>query len=160
MPRAWLVPEVVRGNREEVLHAIKNSQLPDGRSYNPSQVALVEEKLDFKADNVDSSATAKIVNLSDTQVVVQTSSLSPSFLVLSDIYYPGWKVSIDRKPSHIYKTNFVLRGVQVPVGTHTLKFEFKPMSFHIGAGISTASLVLLGYLYFKFQPKQKLLLNE
>ena len=160
MPRAWLVPEVVRGNREEVLHAIKHSQLPDGRSYNPSQVALVEEKFNFKTKNVDLSATAKVVNLSDTQVVVQTSSSSPSFLVLSDIYYPGWKVSIDGKPSHIYKTNFVLRGVQVPVGTHTVKFEFKPMSFNLGAGISTASLVLLGYLYFKFQQKQKLLLNE
>ena len=160
MPRAWLVPEVVSAKPDAILNSIKTSKLPDGHSYEPSQIALVEEPLEFKAQNLDSTATAKIFNLSDTQVEIQTTSSSPAFLVLSDVYYPGWQATVDGKKVHVFQTNYVLRGILVPGGDHIVKFEFKSLSFHIGAGVSAASLALLGYLNFKFQQKQKLLLNE
>ncbi len=154
MPRAWLVPEVVSAKHEEVLQAIQSSRLPDGRTYEPSQMALVEEPLAFKAPNPDSLATAKIVNLADTYLKIQTQSASEAFLVLSDVYYPGWQATIDGKPAHIFQTNYVLRGVKVPAGKHQILFHFKPLSFHIGVGISTASLVVLGYLGFQLLRQQ------
>lgn len=155
MPRAWFVPETLSAKRKEILQAIHSSKLPDGRSYDPAQVALVEEPLNFKAQNYDASNPPKIVKLSSTQIEVETTSSSPTFLVLSDIYYPGWKARVDGKPSHIFKTNYILRGVQLPPGKHVVQFEFKPLSFHIGLGVSAATLSFLGYLFFKFSQKQK-----
>jgi len=160
MPRAWLVPEVVTAKKDEVLQAIQSSKLPDGRSYEPSQVALVEKPFNFKVEKLDPAATTKVINLSDTRLEVKTSSASPAFLVLSDVYYPGWQAKIDGTPTKIFQTNYVLRGVQVPAGEHTIKFEFKPVSFHIGAGISAASLFLLGYLAWKLQQQQKVTLKN
>jgi len=160
MPRAWLVPEILTAKKEEVLQAIQSSKLPDGRSYDPFQVALVEKPLNFKIEKPDTSATTKIINLEDTQLEIKTSSSSPAFLVLSDVYYPGWEARIDGTPTKIFQTNYVLRGVQVPAGEHTIKFEFKPVSFHIGAGISAASLFLLGYLAWKLQQQQKVTLKN
>jgi uncharacterized membrane protein YfhO len=157
----WLVPEVVTAKEDDVFQAIHSSKLPDGRSYDPSQVALVEKPLNFKAEKPDTAATTKIINLVDTQLEIKTSSSSPAFLVLSDVYYPGWEAKIDGTPTQIFQTNYVWRGVQVPAGEHTIKFEFKPVSFHIGAGISAASLFLLGYLALKLQQKQKVMIpNE
>ncbi len=160
MPRVWLVPEVVTAKEDDVLQAIHSSKLPDGRSYDPSQVALVETPFIFKVEKPDPAATAKILNFADTQLEIQTSSSTPAFLVLSDIYYPGWKVKIDGKPTNIFQTNYVLRGVPVPAGQHTIKFEFKPRSFRLGAGISAASLFLLGYLAWKLEPKQKVIMTN
>jgi hypothetical protein len=143
MPRVWLVPEVVNLKPEEVLHAIKTSSMPDGRIYDPSQIALVEEPLSFKAKYFDKMASAQIVHLSNTRIEIHTNSASPCFLVLSDVYYPGWKATIDGNPTHIFQTNYVLRGVMVPAGGHIVHFEFRPKSFYWGAGISIISLFSL-----------------
>jgi hypothetical protein len=159
MPRVWLVPEVVSMNSEQILNSIKSSKLPDGRLFNPSQVALVNNNFKFKVPNLDASAIVKIVNLSDLQIDIETNSSSPAFLVLSDVYYPGWTAKIDGTQTKIFQTNYVLRGVQVPAGEHTIKFEFKPVSYHIGVGISVASLFLLGYLAWKLQQNQKVPLS-
>ena len=83
---------------------------------------------------------------SETQVRLQTKSAQPSFLVLSDVFYPGWQAHIDGKPAHIFQTNYIFRGVQLPAGEHTVTFSFRPLSFAIGCGISSASFALL--LYF------------
>lgn len=160
MPRVWLVPEVVSAKSEEILESIKSSKLPDGRLFDPSKIALVKDNLKFKVPNLDTSAQAKVVKLSDMQIEIKTNSSSAAFLVLSDIYYPGWQARIDGKPTKIFQTNYVLRGVQVPVGEHAIKFEFKPVSFHIGAGISLASLFLLGYCAWKLQKNHKVLLTN
>jgi hypothetical protein len=148
MPRAWLVSEVVSAKSEEVLHAIQSSQLPDGRTFNPSRTALVEEPFTFKAEAWDERATARVVHLSNTRMEVHTNSKSPSFLILSDVYYPGWKATIDGNPTHLFQTNYVLRGVMVPRGGHVVRFEFKPKIFYIGAGISALSLLFLMVFLF------------
>jgi uncharacterized membrane protein YfhO len=70
-------------------------------------------------------------------------------LILSDIYYPGWQAKIDGKLTKIFPTNYVQRGIILPAGNHLVEFEFKPRSFHIGLGITIASLVFIGYLYFR-----------
>jgi len=143
MPRAWLVSEVVSAKAEKILQTIHSSLLPEGRIFNPSQTALVEEPFTFKAKEWDEMATAKVVHLSDTRMEIHTNSLSPSFLVLSEVYYPGWKATIDGIPTHIFQTNYVLRGVMVPQGGHLIKFEFKPMSFYLGLATSMTGVVTL-----------------
>ncbi|NWG04920.1 MAG: YfhO family protein [Syntrophaceae bacterium] len=150
MPRAWLVSEVVSAKAEEILHAIKSSQLPNGRPFNPSQTALVEEPLSFKVKEWDEKSTAQVVHLSNTNMEIHTHSASPSFLVLSDVYYPGWEATIDGKPTHIFQTNYVLRGVMIPQGGHIVRFEFKPKVFYVGAVISALSLLfLIGFLSYQ-----------
>ena len=67
-------------------------------------------------------------------------------MVLSDVFYPGWQAHIDGKPAHIFQTNYIFRGVQLPPGEHTVTFSFRPLSFAIGCGISGASFALLSYL--------------
>lgn len=155
MPRVWLVPEAVILTSEAVLSSIQSSTLPDGRVYDPTKLALLEEPLDFKVANFDPDATAKLVSLNDSSVQIQTSSKSSAFLVLSDIYYPGWKARVDGKLTHIFQTNYVLRGIPLSEGNHIIEFTFEPTSFHIGTGISVAALAWLMYLSLK-QKNQKI----
>jgi uncharacterized membrane protein YfhO len=67
-----------------------------------------------------------------------------AFLVLSDVYYPGWQASIDGESTHIFQTDYVLRGVAVPPGTHLVKFDYRPVRFFAGALLNClSSLVVL-----------------
>ncbi|NIT58138.1 MAG: YfhO family protein, partial [Aliifodinibius sp.] len=59
-------------------------------------------------------------------------------------YYPaGWEATIDGKPAEIHKTNFVLRGLEVPAGEHTVQLIFEPTSNIWGGRIAWAGHIVL-----------------
>ena len=51
-------------------------------------------------------------------------------LVLHDLYYPGWEVTVDGEPQPILRTNLLFRGVEVPQGKHRVEFAFRPLSLN------------------------------
>jgi len=74
---------------------------------------------------------------------VRTKSTRAGFLVTSDAYYPGWRASIDGRDAWLYRADYAIRGVMVPAGEHTVRFEYRPRSFYLGAAISLISILLL-----------------
>ena len=151
MPRAWLTNEVLQLKPEEILDAIKTSKLPGGRMFDPARVALVEDALSLPAQGVDSEALAQVTQYGNTFMEVETTSSLPSFLVTSDLYYPGWRATLDGAPAPLFRADYALRGVQVPSGRHRLRFEFTPKTFYYGLGLSVLSIVaLLCFLAFAF----------
>lgn len=142
-PRVWLVPEVLKVSADDAFVAVRSSRLADGRLFDPTQLALVEEQLDFKADRVDSSAKTEIGSLTAREMDVTVTSSAPTFVVTSDVFYPGWRATVDGAPVHLYQTDYVLRGVPVPAGTHLVHLEFHPASLYYGVLVSALSLILL-----------------
>jgi len=142
-PRAWLTPEVLTVSADEAFAAVRSSRLPDGRAFDPDRVALVEEPFKFKAEQPDKAATAQVTHLTAREMEVRVNTNSPSFLVTSDVFYPGWRATVDGAPAHLYQTDYALRGVPIPAGTHIVRFEFRPLSFYYGLAISALSLLLL-----------------
>jgi hypothetical protein len=145
MPRTWLVPEAIALPAAQVLATIRTSRLPDGRLYQPETMALVEDpravfqtaaKPPTAARRSGDADRANILKLAATQVQIQTQSSTAAFLVLGDVFYPGWQATIDGQPTPIYQTNYIQRGVQVPAGEHLVEYRFEPMSFKLGAGIT------------------------
>ena len=141
MPRAWIVPETVSLAAGDVKHAIKTSRLPGGRSFDPASMALIEEPLGFRAD-ADPQAGAWVVEDAGSVLDVQTTNRQPAFLVLGDLYHPGWKVSINGRPDRIFQTNYIQRGVLLPAGKNFVRFKFQPSSFYAGLGLSGAGVLL------------------
>ena len=142
-PRVWLVPEVFGVSADDALGAVRSSRLPDGRVFDPSQLAMVEEQFNFKANRIDPSASVEIARLTARELEVKVVSNAPTFLVTSDVFYPGWRVTVDDAPAHLYQTDYALRGVPVPAGTHLVRFEFHPASLYYGILVSALSLLLL-----------------
>jgi hypothetical protein len=50
----------------------------------------------------------------------------PRFLVLNEMYYPGWKASADGRELPILPTNIVMRGLIVPPGVAEVQLRFVP----------------------------------
>jgi Bacterial membrane protein YfhO len=149
MPRAWLVAKTIALKPAEVVKTIHTSYLPNGQVFDPTQTALLEKTLGRTFDPLQATDTVQVTDLQDTQVVLKTQTAQDAFLILNDVYYPGWKVTIDGHPRTIHPTNYVQRGVEIPAGRHEIRFEFKPLSFAIGVGVSMASLFGLGYVLLR-----------
>ena len=68
--------------------------------------------------------------------------------VFSEIYYPkGWTATIDGAPAEILRVNFVLRGLEIPSGQHTIEFRFEPSAYYTGNKVMMASSILLLLLF-------------
>lgn len=149
MPRAWFVKKVSVARPNRVVEAIQTSRTKSGIKFNPLETAFLEEPL--RAGEAPSGAEAvdvpppaiRIIRASGTEMNLLTTTFSNAFLVVSDINYPGWKASIDGLETQIHETDYMLRGISVPRGHHTVHFEFRPSSTYLGAGISGSVLAVL-----------------
>ena len=142
-PRVWLVSDIEKVTEQEALQAVKTGQLKDGRSFDPARTALVEGAETSSRNEPDKQASATIMDLRDSRMVVRTTSSQAAFLLTSDSFYPGWRASIDGQPTTVHRADYAIRGVVIPAGEHVVRFEYRPRSFYVGAIISVLSVVAL-----------------
>lgn len=83
-------------------------------------IAIVDKEI--KLASPVSKGRAEIISYKENKITIRTVGDQDGFLVLTDVYYPTWKVLIDGKKDIIYKTNFTFRGVFVPKGEHEIVF--------------------------------------
>jgi hypothetical protein len=88
-------------------------------------------------------ATARIQSLGGNRVVIQTKSNADGELVLYDLAYPGWKVTVDGVSQPGFESARYFRGVKLPAGEHTVVWTYQPRSVWIGAIVTLASALLL-----------------
>ena len=73
-------------------------------------------------------------------------------LIVSNIYYPGWRASINGKDVPIYRVNYIFQAIIVPAGENFIEFKFLPQSFYNGLYISAGSLaftILITFLIWR-----------
>jgi hypothetical protein len=71
-----------------------------------------------------------------------TSAPSRQLLVIAESYHTGWTAEVDGRPVEVIRTNGDFCGVVVPVGEHSLSFEFRPASLRWGRGVTLLGLLL------------------
>jgi hypothetical protein len=151
LPKAFFVDSLVyAGTPIEAFNFIQDPT----KDY--SKVAVVEN---FNGSNIspDSASTVEITNYTGAEIDMNISRSKPGYLVISEIYYPaGWVATLDGEEIPIHKTNYVLRGLEIPAGDHELKMEFKPNSYSIGVtlgwvsfGAQIAIALIFGFTYFR-----------
>ncbi|MBQ8889692.1 MAG: hypothetical protein IJY59_09450, partial [Bacteroidaceae bacterium] len=64
-------------------------------------------------------------------------------VVFSEIYYPGWRSSVDGQEVAHGRANYILRAMNVPAGKHVVEFSFDPVSLHVTENIAFIALGLL-----------------
>ena len=64
-------------------------------------------------------------------------------MILSEIYYPGWRASVDDAPVRLIRADGLLRGIPVPEGHHTVRVWYAPSTVRLGLLISALTLVVV-----------------
>jgi hypothetical protein len=138
LPKAFFVDSVITASSpRQAINKINSA------SFDPAKWAVVESKKRPAAQK-DSTASVRVTSYSANKVTLKTSRHKPGFMVLSEIYYPaGWQAKINGQPARIYKTNFILRGIEVPAGSHQITFTFAPATARWGKRLSLIGNLLL-----------------
>ncbi len=151
----WLVKHVqVVNNRVDVFNAIGKTNLKDTAIVDKSFASLVVQP------QWDSAASIKMTKFDNDAIDYESNANGPQFAVFSEIYYPkGWNAYIDGKQVEYVNVNYVLRGLSVPAGKHTIRFVFEPASVKKGVSMMfIASIIILiivvGGLFMHFRRRE------
>ncbi|WP_405206893.1 YfhO family protein [Aquimarina sp. LLG6339-5] len=120
-----------------------------------------KEELAGYTPTKDSISSISISKTDPDHLAYNSYTEKPGFLVFSETYYKdGWNAYIDGKPETIYPVNYMLRGLKVPTGKHTIEFKFEPQVVKTGSTITLASsiifgLLFLGALFFEYKKRKE-----
>lgn len=93
---------------------------------------------------IDSVATIKLTSYKANELKYESNTSINQFAVFSEIYYKnGWNAYVDGKLTPHYNVNYVLRGMEIPKGKHTIEFKFEPTVIKKGNTLTLISYVLL-----------------
>jgi len=65
-----------------------------------------------------------LVLLRAKDIMFDAKTATPSVLLLNDKFDPHWRVLVDGKPEELLRCNFIMRGVYLTPGQHTVEFKF------------------------------------
>jgi len=89
----------------------------------------------------DDATPADVVAWQPNEIILRAEG--PGLLVLSEISYPGWRVSVDGESVKMETPLGLLRGVRLVAGEHIVAFSFHPSSVYLGLGCFVLGIVLL-----------------
>ncbi len=136
--------------------------------YDPLQLAWVDKDQlvelapylpDMRGSSRRRSEPVKVNYPSPQRVEIEADLERPGLVVLADVYYPGWSLTIDGKSAPIYQVNRLMRGAAVEAGNHHLVYTYSPRSFRMGRIVSLVGFGLLAALalVFSFRPVDPIL---
>lgn len=139
---AWFVSKLKFVNSaDEEMKALNSLKTKDEATLSKKENKDVTIAATFTKD---STATIKLETYKPNYLKYTTSNSNAGFGVFSEIYYPkGWIATIDGKEATILNVNYVLRGLQIPAGKHTIEFKFEPEVVKTGGMIALISSVLM-----------------
>ncbi|MDX9791006.1 MAG: YfhO family protein, partial [Candidatus Kapabacteria bacterium] len=138
LPNAWLV------NRAHIFPADQVGEKMKKGSFDFSKEVILEEPLKIKL-NSDEEIKSKVVCKEYKTNYLRYEILNPEsnvVLVLSEIWYPSWKVFVDGLPAKLHRANYSLRAVEIPKGASKIELRFASESFAIGQWITLVTLLI------------------
>ena len=95
----------------------------------------------------DSTAVISLTSYEPNRLTYKSRNANAGFAVFSEAYYAdGWQASIDGKPTPHIRVNYLLRGMAIPAGEHTIEFRFEPAVINTGSTISLLSSLAMAIL--------------
>jgi len=154
LPRAWLVNRVTV--EENVDRLLVRLQEP---SFDPSKHALVErqfgnlshasERTFSQESQAEMSPGARPVRFElegPNRFTVEAEGVDPSFLVVSQNWYPGWTAKVNGTLQPLVRVDGALMGLFLNSGVSKVEFNFRPRHFHWALFLTMISLLTLIFL--------------
>lgn len=111
-------------------------------------VAVADEKFRSTLEGTAlDSGSVSLQQYAPNDLKYTVESAKGGLVVFSEIYYPGWTVTIDGKLAELGRVNYVLRALKVPAGKHEVQMTFRPASITTTNTIAYVALLLVVALF-------------
>jgi hypothetical protein len=154
VPRAFMVGEAVVVPTDKALNFMM------GEEFDPAKMVLLAPEdepqlLDGKTGK-DFEGSCVISHYDHKTIRIETSANKPGYLVMSEVFYPGWKAEVDGKEAPVLQGNYLFRVIPLSEGAHEVQLRFISRPFRIGVTISLFSLAAcLGFILWQTRCRRR-----
>jgi hypothetical protein len=135
-PRAFVVGDAAPlPERPELLSALKQTAF--------RQHVLLEGVPDDSLEHGSGYRAAIISEYEPNRVRIDVPPGPAGYLVLADVWYPGWHVTVDGHETSCLRADYLFRAVELDDGPHEVEFRFRPAWYEGGRWISGATVLVL-----------------
>ena len=134
---AWFVDQVDYANNA-------NEEIDKVGKLNLRHEAVADTKFkELLGQSVpqDDTSIVKLTQYKPNNLTYEVKSNKGGVVVFSEIYYPGWKATIDGQPAELGRVNYILRALNVKAGSHKVVLDFHPTSLK-----NTETVAYVGYV--------------
>jgi hypothetical protein len=150
---AWFVKDVKLVNSsDEEMQALDKIETMDVAVINQKEFGSLVKNTTFLKDSL---SVISLVKYKPNYLKYSSDNANAGLAVFSEMYYAnGWNAYIDGKKTEHFRTDYVLRGLLIPAGKHTIEFKFEPQVVKTGSTIALASSIamlflVVGGIYFE-----------
>jgi hypothetical protein len=127
------------------------------REFDPEETVLVAPNTPVSQPAGDPKLEAGSVSITEYRpkyVKLQADAQTPAVLLLNDRIAPAWKAWVDQKPAPLLRCNYLMRGVFLTPGEHTVEFRFQPPLTMLYLSLCGWEIGILtaGYLFYSRTP--------
>lgn len=151
LPRAFMVPQAVAVEQERILDYMMSADFDPKRAVllSPDDMHPMLEPRGGR--QFEGSC---IVSHYDNDIIrILASANEPGYMVLSELFYPGWKARVDGEEAAVLCGNYLFRVIRLDKGNHDIELRFVSRPFRLGLAVSL--LTLSGCLGFICRPSRK-----
>ena len=147
-PRAWVVHHTLL----EPSHDAAFARI-DKPGIDFHRVAIVEAPLPRALEESGADDSVRFRSYGADEMSMDVNAGATGLLVLSEVYYPGWRATVNGERAEIREVDGALRGLVVPKGASRVELEYVPLSYYAGAGLGvvTVGAVLLAWFWRRRQ---------
>jgi hypothetical protein len=141
LPRASLYPRwQVITNTSDALAKIAS---PD---FDPLKEVVLSDPPTAQPSPDAVPGTVVIESYSSRLVRMKTEAATPSVLLFVEHLEPAWKAYVDGQPVPTLRANYLVRGVEVPAGGHTVEFRLESdnKGIYLTVGSQILAVLLIG----------------
>lgn len=139
-PRAWLVHTV--STVDTPTQALVAIQSP---TFDPRHHAiLLAHDASPPLAKATGAETVQITHYGSNQITLRVTASASALLILSEVWHPGWRATVNGQTVGVLQANGALRAVPVSTGTAIVELRFAPLSWRLGmAGFGLGCVLLL-----------------
>jgi hypothetical protein len=148
---AWLVesPKEV-DTPKEAFEAIGTTNL--------TKYAVVEPSAPELKERYSTSGSIALVEYAPNYLKYEYDSAEEALAVFSEIYYEdGWTAYIDGEEADYFTVDYILRGMELPAGKHTIEWRFRAPNWDMATAITGIGswLILIALVLLVTAPLSK-----
>lgn len=132
LPRAFVVGEVTLTDSATVIEQFRN--------FSPRDSVLLTRDV-LPAGPRAQFESAKIAEWSSSRFAIDAHLNAPGYLVIHDLWYPGWTASVNGQKLPVVNANWAFRAVALPAGQHRVVLKYQPPGWSQGLLISALTVV-------------------
>jgi len=151
--RYHLVYNAVAFDDETAIRALRDGQ------FDPLRTVILDRPWHFQpVASVPVSLTVQVLSRDPEEMLIRVQTPQAGFLVIGDVWYPGWQATVDGEPVPVLRAYIALRAVPLSPGEHTVHLSYRPLSFRLGLLLSFLTFFVL--VMWALKPRLFLLLHR